>query len=46
MARAQVTVDVSKITCDQLVKYEIADPKVIAIRMRLLSGAPQEPDCW
>jgi hypothetical protein len=28
---AQVTVDVSKITCDQFVKYEIADPKLIAI---------------
>ncbi len=27
IALAQVTVDVSKITCDQLVKYEIADPK-------------------
>jgi acid stress chaperone HdeB len=31
MASAQVTVDVSKITCDQFVKYEIADPKLIAI---------------
>jgi hypothetical protein len=31
MAPAQVTVDVSKITCDELVKYEIADPKLIAI---------------
>jgi acid stress chaperone HdeB len=31
MACAQVTVDVSKITCDQFVKYEIADPKLIAI---------------
>ena len=31
MAPAQVTIDVSKITCDQLVKYEIADPKLIAI---------------
>jgi HdeA/HdeB family len=30
-APAQVTVDVSKITCDELVKYEIADPKLIAI---------------
>src|SRR6478752_8387102 len=35
MALAQVTVDVSKITCDELVKYEIADPKLIAI---LISG--------
>jgi hypothetical protein len=31
MACAQVTIDVSKITCDQFVKYEIADPKLIAI---------------
>jgi acid stress chaperone HdeB len=31
MASAQVTVDVSKITCDEFVKYEIADPKRIAI---------------
>ena len=31
MAPAQVTVDVSKITCDEFVKYEIADPKLIAI---------------
>jgi acid stress chaperone HdeB len=31
MARAQVTVDVAKITCDELLKYEIADPKQIAI---------------
>ena len=31
IACAQVTVDVSKITCDQFVKYEIADPKLIAI---------------
>jgi len=31
IASAQVTVDVSKITCDQFVKYEIADPKLIAI---------------
>jgi acid stress chaperone HdeB len=33
MAPAQVTVDVSKITCDELVKCEIADPKLIAIRI-------------
>ena len=31
MAPAQVTIDVSKITCDELIKYEIADPKLIAI---------------
>jgi acid stress chaperone HdeB len=31
MAPAQVTVDVSKITCDEFVKYKIADPKQIAI---------------
>jgi acid stress chaperone HdeB len=31
MAPAQVTIDVSKITCDEFVKYEIADPKLIAI---------------
>jgi len=31
MAHAQVTVDVAKITCDELLKYEIADPKQIAI---------------
>jgi len=30
-ARAQVTVDVSKITCDQFVLFKIADPKNIAI---------------
>ena len=29
-AHAQVTVDVSKITCDQFVEYKIADPKQIA----------------
>jgi hypothetical protein len=30
-ARAQVTVDVSKITCEQFVLFKIADPKNIAI---------------
>ena len=30
MASAQVTVDVSKITCDEFVKYDIADPRHIA----------------
>jgi acid stress chaperone HdeB len=29
-AQAQVTVDVSKITCNQFVEYKIADPKQIA----------------
>jgi acid stress chaperone HdeB len=29
MAPAQVTIDVSKITCDEFLKYEIADPKQI-----------------
>jgi acid stress chaperone HdeB len=29
MASAQVTVDVSKITCDEFVKYDIADPRQI-----------------
>jgi acid stress chaperone HdeB len=31
MAPAQDMVDVTKITCDEFVKYEIADPKRIAI---------------
>ena len=31
IAKAQVTIDVSKITCDEFVKYEIAEPKQIAI---------------
>jgi acid stress chaperone HdeB len=31
MAPAQVMIDVTKITCDEFVKYEIADPKLIAI---------------
>jgi len=31
MAPAQVTIDVSKITCDEFIKYKIADPKQIAI---------------
>jgi len=30
-ARAQVTVDVSKITCDQFATYKIANPEYIAI---------------
>ena len=28
-APAQVSIDVSKITCDEFVKYKIADPKLI-----------------
>jgi HdeA/HdeB family len=28
-AKAQVTIDVSKITCDEFVKYKVADPKHI-----------------
>lgn len=31
MARAQVTVDVAKITCDQFTLYKITDPQNIAI---------------
>jgi acid stress chaperone HdeB len=30
-ARAQVTVDLSKITCDQWLSYKVADPDHIAI---------------
>ena len=30
-ARAQVTVDVSKITCDQFLGFSVADPRDIAI---------------
>jgi acid stress chaperone HdeB len=30
-ARAQVTLDVSKVTCDQYVGYKITDPKNISI---------------
>ena len=30
-ARAQVTIDVSKITCNQLVDREVGDPRDIAI---------------
>ena len=29
-ASTQVMVDVSKMTCDQFVKYKVADPKLIA----------------
>ena len=31
LARAQVTLDVSKITCDQFTGYKITDPQNIAI---------------
>lgn len=31
LARAQVTVDVAKITCDQFTLYKITDPQNIAI---------------
>jgi acid stress chaperone HdeB len=30
-AQAQVTVDLSKVTCDQWVKYQVANPKFIAM---------------
>jgi hypothetical protein len=30
-AQAQVTLDLSKVTCDQFIKYKVADPKLIAI---------------
>jgi acid stress chaperone HdeB len=30
-ARAQVTIDVSKITCDQFLSFSIADPEKIAL---------------
>jgi acid stress chaperone HdeB len=30
-AQAQVMLDVSKVTCDQFVKYKVADPKLIAV---------------
>ena len=29
-ARTQVMLDVSKLTCDQFIKYKVADPKLIA----------------
>jgi acid stress chaperone HdeB len=29
-ANAQVTLDLSKVTCDQFLKYRVADPKLIA----------------
>ena len=30
IAHAQVMLDLSKVTCDQFIKYKVADPKVIA----------------
>ena len=30
-ARAQVMLDISKVTCDQWVKYQVANPKFIAM---------------
>ena len=30
-AQAQVTLDLSKVTCDQFLKYRVADPKLIAV---------------
>jgi len=30
-ARAQVTIDVAKITCDQLILFKVADPDYIAL---------------
>jgi acid stress chaperone HdeB len=30
-ALAQVMLDLSKVTCDQFIKYKVADPKLIAV---------------
>jgi acid stress chaperone HdeB len=30
-ARAQVMLDLSTVTCDQFIKYKVADPKLIAV---------------
>ena len=30
-AQAQVTLDLSKVTCDQFIKYKVADPKLITV---------------
>jgi acid stress chaperone HdeB len=30
-AQAQVMLDLSKVTCDQFIKYKVADPKLIAV---------------
>ena len=31
IAPAQVMLDLSKVTCDQFIKYKVADPKLIAV---------------
>lgn len=31
IAQAQVILDLSKVTCDQFIKYKVADPKLIAV---------------
>jgi acid stress chaperone HdeB len=31
IAQAQVMLDLSKVTCDQFIKYKVADPKLIAV---------------
>jgi acid stress chaperone HdeB len=30
-ASAQVMLDLTKVTCDQFIKYKVADPKLIAV---------------
>jgi acid stress chaperone HdeB len=30
-AQAQVMIDLSKVTCDQFIKYKVADPKLITV---------------
>ena len=29
--QAQVMIDISKVTCDQFIKYKVADPKLITV---------------
>ena len=31
IAQAQVMLDLNKVTCDQFIKYKVADPKLIAV---------------
>ena len=31
IAQAQVMLDLTKVTCDQFIKYKVADPKLIAV---------------
>ena len=31
VAPAQVMLDVTKVTCDQFIKYKVADPKLVAV---------------